>query len=154
MTGFSSLYDHSGSLTPVSENHSEGGDKMNKKNLKATILLAHGSSDPHWLKPFDELLSQIRSSLQADGNRVDLAYMELAEPSLENQVALLAEAGYTHIDVLPLFFAAGRHLRIDVPLQIEELQKEHLIQLTLLAPVGLEPEVARAIAEVVIRQVI
>jgi sirohydrochlorin cobaltochelatase len=120
---------------------------------KATILLAHGSSDPHWIKPFDELLFQIRSSMTNTGARVELAYMELASPSLQEQVGLLAEAGFTHIDILPLFFAAGRHLRVDVPLQLETLQKEHLVRLVLLAPVGLETEVARAIGEVVLRQI-
>lgn len=143
---------NSGFPTTACGNPTDGGDDMNKKNLKATILLAHGSSDPHWLRPFDELLTQIRASLQENGTRVEMAYMELAEPSLEHMVSVLADEGYTHIDVLPLFFAAGRHLRVDVPRQIDALQKEHLVLLTLLAPVGLEPEVARAIGSVVVRQ--
>lgn len=119
---------------------------------RATILLAHGSSDPNWIKPFDELLERIRTGIEDQTTRVELAYMELANPTLEEKVESLANEGYTHIDILPLFFAAGRHLRLDVPAQLEALQKEHLIKLTLFAPVGLEQEVADAIGHVVLRQ--
>ncbi len=122
----------------------------------STILLAHGSTDQNWLAPFGDLLANIRSGLNTE--RVELAYMELAEPSLEQQVTLLASEGYTHIDVLPLFFAAGRHLRRDVPKIIETLQAElavqgHTITIDLHPPVGLDPEVASAISRIVIQKV-
>lgn len=122
---------------------------------RATVLLAHGSSDPHWLQPFEQLLTGIRAGAAAQ--RVELAYMELARPALDEQIRALAAAGFTHIDMLPLFFAAGRHLRRDVPAQLAALQTElqaqgQPLQLQLHAPVGLEPEVAQAISHVVIRQ--
>ncbi|MFK4751551.1 sirohydrochlorin chelatase [Oceanobacter antarcticus] len=126
---------------------------QSRSNSHATILLAHGSSDPNWVKPFEQLAGQIRENLDQSG-RVELAYMELAEPSLEHQVAALSDDGMTHIDVLPLFFAAGRHLRKDVPLQLEALQRQHLVKLTLHPPVGLEPEVATAISNVVVRKLV
>lgn len=123
----------------------------------ASILLAHGSSDPHWLAPFDQLLQRIRSSLTNPQARAELAYMELAEPSLQTQVKRLASEGYNRIDVLPLFFAAGRHLRKDVPAMLDELQQQLQqqdikISIHLHTPIGLEPEVADAISQVVLRQ--
>ena len=117
----------------------------------ATILLAHGSSDPNWLAPFDQLSQQIQSGLSHPDHSLQLAYMELAEPSLEQTVAALHQQGITQIDVLPLFFAAGRHLRKDVPAQIDALEQAFPIRITLHKPVGLEPEVADAISNVVIR---
>ncbi len=122
----------------------------------ATILLAHGSSDANWLAPFDHLLAHIRRGL--DSERVELAYMELAEPSLQQQVATLATAGFKRIDILPLFFAAGRHLRKDVPAMLEQQQNElkqqgYDVELHLHSPVGLEPEVANAISHIVIRRI-
>ena len=122
----------------------------------ATILLAHGSSDANWLAPFDNVLAHIRSGL--DSERVELAYMELAEPSLHHQVATLAAAGYSRIDILPLFFAAGRHLRKDVPAMLEQQQNElkqqgYDLEISLHSPVGLEPEVANAISNIVIRRI-
>ena len=118
---------------------------------RATILLAHGSSDPNWLMPFEHLTSRICAQVTSDA-RVELAYMELAEPTLEHQVEQLHQQGYTHIDVLPLFFAAGRHLRKDVPAQIDALMTQLDISISLHPPVGLEPEVASAISQVVLRQ--
>ena len=122
----------------------------------ATILLGHGSSDANWLAPFDNLLAHIRRGL--DSERVELAYMELADPSLHHQVARLAAAGYSRIDILPLFFAAGRHLRKDVPAMLEQQQNElkqqgYDLEISLHSPVGLEPEVANAISNIVIRRI-
>ena len=120
----------------------------------ATILLAHGSSDSNWLAPFEALTERIRSGMQQQPDSqgpIHLAYMELAEPSLEQIVAELAQSGVRHIDVLPLFFAAGRHLRKDVPNQITALEQQLPVSIQLHPPVGLEPEVSEAISQVVIR---
>lgn len=124
---------------------------------RASILLAHGSADARWRAPFGQLLEQIRQGLDSGAARLELAYMELAEPSLADQIRALAADGVSHIDVLPLFFAAGRHLRKDVPAMLTALQAElasegHNISLQLHSPVGLEPEVAAAISQVVLRQ--
>jgi len=130
---------------------------MSSPPQRASVLLAHGSSDPHWLEPFDQLLSRIRSTSPESGSRVELAYMELAEPSLSNCIRTLVAEGFHHIEVLPLFFAAGRHLRRDVPQQLEELQQAladegTAVTIELHSPVGLEPEVATAISQVVQRR--
>ncbi|GAA6146052.1 sirohydrochlorin chelatase [Thalassolituus maritimus] len=126
------------------------------KQQSATVLLAHGSSDQNWLAPFSDLLGNIRDGL--NGERVEMSYMELADPSMEHQITVLAREGFTHIDVMPLFFAAGRHLRKDVPGQIDALQstlKDEGLQvsITLHPPVGLEPEVTDALRHIVVRQV-
>ena len=123
---------------------------------KASILLAHGSSDANWLAPFQTLLEHIRSELH-DSERVELAYMELAEPSMEQSITELVKQGYQQVDILPLFFAAGRHLRKDVPNMLEALQQQlqqqgHQVELTLHPPIGLEPEMASAISQVVVRK--
>lgn len=120
----------------------------------ATILLAHGSRDPHWLAPFQTLCSSVQQ--QAPQRRIELAFMELAEPSLEQQVLLLAAEGMTNIQILPLFFAAGRHLRVDVPKQLAALSAQlqadgHTVRLDLLEPVGLAAEVIAGISAVILR---
>ena len=119
---------------------------------RATILLAHGSTDANWLAPFQTLYSNIVS--HTEGQRVELAYMELSEPSLQAMVEQLAAEGFGEIDILPLFFAAGRHLRKDVPLLLDEIQQRSELPLTLNlhSPVGLEPEIAEAISRLVIRR--
>ena len=97
-----------------------------------TILLAHGSSDPLWLQPFFDLEQRI----QARTKPVRLAFMELASPSLKDVIADARKNGFQRAVVLPLFFAAGRHLRIDVPRQIEQLTQQWQMDIQLLPPIG------------------
>lgn len=113
----------------------------------ALILLAHGSRDPRWKAPFESLADTLASRLSTP---LRMAYMELCEPSLEATVAELSDAGITRADVLPLFFAAGRHLREDVPGQITALGETHPdIALTLLPPVGEHPAFVDALAGII-----
>jgi sirohydrochlorin cobaltochelatase len=103
---------------------------------KKLILLAHGSRDNNWCATFEAGLKEINSHLQEDAC---LAFMEMASPSLEEVVATQYSEGIRHFDILPLFFAVGRHLRSDVPTQIENLQKEYEgLQIHLLDAVGLQ----------------
>ena len=74
----------------------------------ALILLAHGSRDPRWREPFEALEATLASRLKRPTR---LAYMELCDPLLTDTIDALAADGAARIDILPLFFAAGRHLR-------------------------------------------
>lgn len=114
------------------------------------ILLAHGSSDPAWRAPFERLHEALAARMQAS---LKLAYMELSEPSLESTVSELAASGIQRAEILPLFFAAGRHLRKDVPAQVAALRSAHPdIDLTLLPPVGEHPAFVDALAAVIAEQ--
>jgi sirohydrochlorin cobaltochelatase len=114
------------------------------------ILLAHGSSDPAWRAPFERLHEALAARMRAS---LKLAYMELSEPSLESTVDELAASGIRRAEILPLFFAAGRHLRQDVPAQVTALQSAHPgIDLTLLPPVGEHPAFVDALASVIAEQ--
>lgn len=129
----------------------------NSTSNSATILLAHGSSDSNWQQPFFSLSERIQSNCE-DGVIAKLAFMELCEPSLESTVEELVQQGIEQIDVLPLFFAVGRHLREDVPAQIESLlahyhDKGVQLRLSLHPPIGQEPEFTRALTDVVTRYV-
>ncbi|SDM12291.1 sirohydrochlorin cobaltochelatase [Modicisalibacter muralis] len=113
----------------------------------ALILLAHGSRDRRWRAPFDDLAAALAERLETP---LRMAYMELCEPSLASVAAELEAAGYRRADILPLFFAAGRHLREDVPAQIETLRGVHpTLDLELLAPVGEHPAFADALAGII-----
>lgn len=121
---------------------------------RALILLAHGSSDANWRAPFEALETALKKRL---GTPLALAYMEISEPSLETTAAVLAEQGIRHADILPLFFAAGRHLRKDVPAQVAALNAALStsgtgLELTLLPPVGQHPAFVEALAAVITEQ--
>jgi sirohydrochlorin cobaltochelatase len=109
------------------------------------ILLAHGSSDQRWCDTFEKLAQPTLDSVP--GSRV--AYMELSSPSLQETVAEGVAQGIKKFTVVPLFLAAGRHLRKDVPGILEELEQEHSVSITLQPPVGENPELGHAIRDVV-----
>ena len=79
--------------------------------------------------------------------------MELCEPSLEHVCEMLAKDGYQTINIYPLFFAAGRHLRIDVPLQLKNIEQKLGITTRLHRPVGQEESVQAAITQVILKQI-
>jgi len=81
------------------------------------ILLAHGSTDPRWCNTLEAGLERIRPGL---ANDTSLAYMEMANPTLKETISLEYARGTRRFTIVPLFFAAGRHLLTDVPLQVEE----------------------------------
>ncbi|HEY9118134.1 MAG TPA: CbiX/SirB N-terminal domain-containing protein [Marinobacter sp.] len=109
------------------------------------ILLAHGSSDQRWCQTFEKLATPTLESV--DGSRI--AYMELAEPSLGTIISEGKKDGIDSFIIIPLFLAAGRHLRKDVPRMIEELQATHNVTIALAPPIGENPELGHAIRDVV-----
>lgn len=117
----------------------------------ANILLAHGSRDPKWQTPFIDMTNAIKQQGNHTGSTViiELAYMELCEPSLDQICKTFAQQGIKQVNVYPVFFAAGRHLRIDVPKQLSALEVELNIKTTLYPPVGQERIVQDAITQVI-----
>ncbi|MBK1874850.1 MULTISPECIES: sirohydrochlorin chelatase [Marinobacter] len=115
---------------------------------RRVILLAHGSSDKRWCNTFETLAEP---TLKAVTNS-RIAYMELAEPSLEAVVHEGVSAGSLEFTVVPLFLAAGRHLRKDVPAMIEALENSTGASITLSPPIGENPLLGQAIKDVVTQQ--
>ena len=67
--------------------------------------------------------------------------MEMATPSLEQVIEQEYEAGTRIFEILPLFFAAGRHLLIDVPEQLDLLRLQWSdVTIRLHEPLGKEPD--------------
>ncbi len=109
------------------------------------ILLAHGSSDKRWCDTFEQLAAPTVNSVP--GSRI--AYMELATPSMEKVIEQGVHEGVRSFTVVPLFLAAGRHLRKDVPAMIRSLEENHGISIHLAPPIGENPQLGEAIRDVV-----
>lgn len=113
----------------------------------ALVLFAHGSRDPAWAEPFKAIQALIRA--QAPGLRSELAFLELMQPSIGDCVATLAAEGLEEITIVPLFLAAGRHLREDLPALIKPIQAAHPgLTIAILPPIGEMAEIQAAIARV------
>ena len=81
--------------------------------MKAIILFGHGARDARWREPFDRLVELWR--VKHAGTPVELAFLEMMQPSLDEAVSSLADLGATQIIVVPVFFGQGGHLRNDFP---------------------------------------
>jgi sirohydrochlorin cobaltochelatase len=70
-------------------------------------------------------------------------------PSLGDAVAAAAAAGAGRLVILPVFVAAGNHLRHDLPALVAELRRAHRgIAIDVLAPVGEDARFADAVAAI------
>ena len=116
----------------------------------ALVLFAHGSRDAEWVRPFERLRDQLRS--QSPDASIALAYLESTTPDLSECIRTLAAGGVVAIKVLPLFFALGKHLRVDIPLLAARVATEHA-QLTIefLPAVGETPEFVAALQAIASR---
>jgi sirohydrochlorin cobaltochelatase len=113
------------------------------------ILFAHGARDPAWAAPFERLRALFMAA--APATPVQLAYLEFMSPDLENAVAAMQVQGCTQVKVLPVFMAAGGHLKRDLPALANAAADKHGVAVELLPPVGEDEAVLRAIASVAVR---
>ena len=112
--------------------------------MKAAILFGHGARDSRWREPFDRLAQLWRE--QQPQTLVELAFLEMMQPSLEEAVEALVHKGVTEIVVIPVFFGQGGHLRNDFPVLLERCQQRHpAIRLSATPAVGESPAVLQAI---------
>jgi sirohydrochlorin cobaltochelatase len=118
---------------------------MNAK-AKAIVLFGHGARDARWREPFDRLAALWKA--QHQDVLVELAFLELMQPSLEEAIAVLADEGATEVVVVPVFFGQGGHLRNDFPVLLSECQEKFpQVSLSATPPVGEDETVLQAIIE-------
>lgn len=113
--------------------------------VSATILLAHGSSDPAWSQAFTIMTQKSRSEFP----ETHIAFMELSKPSLQDVIRTLHKKHITHFDVIPLFLSKGKHLKKDIPNILDTLKKELQITYLLRPPIGEHPALEQAIFDIV-----
>ena len=113
---------------------------------ESIVLFAHGSRDPQWAQPFEQISAQLRGA----GFEVRLAYLESMQPSLGEAITALAATGTRAVRVVPAFLGAGGHVKEDLPRLVAEAAKAHPeVKLTLEKPIGEQPAVIEAIARAI-----
>lgn len=118
----------------------------NLLKMKAIILFGHGARDSRWREPFDRLAGLWRT--QHPNAPVELAFLEMMQPSLEESVFSLVAKGATNIVVVPVFFGQGGHLRNDFPVLLSACQEKFPgIALSATQAVGEDLAVLQAIVD-------
>ncbi|OIP18454.1 MAG: cobalamin biosynthesis protein CbiX [Comamonadaceae bacterium CG_4_9_14_3_um_filter_60_33] len=115
--------------------------------MKATILFGHGSRDPVWRVPIDTVAQRM---LAIDSQCcVRCAFLEITAPDLASTTAELVSLGIQSITIVPMFLGVGRHAREDLPVLVEQLQRNYPLVSFLLQPsVGEDPRVVELLAQI------
>jgi len=116
--------------------------------MQGYILLSHGSKVKESNDASAKVLEELRKSL----NKVELAFLELSEPDFQSAVKKLKESGVSHIKVLPLFLAPGKHVREDVPYLCETFGKKYEIEITVLEHIGANSGYVKLIENILLQK--
>ena len=113
------------------------------------ILLAHGAGDPRWADPVRAVAA--RAASLAPGLAVRCAFLERMAPDLTGAIGEVVLLGSRRIAVVPLFFGQGKHLREDLPRQLEHARTRHPdCEITLAPTLGEAPEVIELLAQLAV----
>lgn len=119
--------------------------------MQATILFGHGSRDPLWRLPIDNVADCMR---QMDEQVfVRTAFLELTQPDLPMVVAELVALGVTKVAIVPMFLGVGRHAREDLPRLVDDLKTSYpSMHFQLRLSVGEEPRVIELLARIALQR--
>ena len=113
--------------------------------MRGIVLFAHGAKDPQWAEPFAAIRERVRA--QRPEYPIEVAYLELMSPTLEEAIDTVIAEGAAAVTVFPLFMAQGGHLKKDLPRILDEIRaaRPHT-PISLEPPIGEVPEILEAIA--------
>lgn len=104
----------------------------------AVLLIAHGSRR----QEANDDLARLAESIRERGGFpiVEIAYLEIAEPTIAGGAAACVAAGATRVKMLPYFLSAGAHVVEDLERHRQELSARHpQTAFELCPPLGLHP---------------
>ena len=114
------------------------------------LLLAHGSRDPNWKLSFEAIGEETRRRFRGP---VGLAYLESMSPDFAAGIDELAAQGVERIRIVPVFLAAGSHIRVHIPELVAAAKIRYdKIEFHLAIPAGEAAIVRQAIASFAIEQ--
>ncbi|MEZ5535177.1 MAG: CbiX/SirB N-terminal domain-containing protein [Thiolinea sp.] len=119
---------------------------------KALLIVAHGSRRQRSNDAVAEVTAQVAKAAGGRYVKVDCAFLELAEPSIETGIDRCVAAGAGDIVVMPYFLSPGRHVAEDVPGIVQAKQQEYPeLNIRLGTYLGAAPDMAGLILETVER---
>ena len=112
------------------------------------VLFAHGSREPGWAEPFEKILREL--ARRCPGMPLEIAYLELMKPSLDEAIASLAAAGARRVRIVPAFLGAGGHVKNDLPKLAAAARTRHpALEIVLEKTLGERAEIIDALAAVI-----
>ncbi len=103
----------------------------------SVLLVAHGTRDPAGAVVTEQVAAQVRATL---GVRVEACYVDVRRPTPGDVLADLPGP----VIAVPMFLAAGYHVRVDLPSQLRETGRDDVL---LAETFGPDPALVAAAAE-------
>ena len=112
----------------------------------AILLIAHGSRRAAANADLVRLAESI--CVRRPDEIVEIAYLELAEPTIPQGAARCVERGATHVRMSPFFLSAGTHIADDLTgFQTEFSALFPSVRFQLCPPLGLHPLLIEALLD-------
>jgi len=114
--------------------------------MRALLLVDHGSRRA----AANEMLAEVAALVRALAPtlHVEVAHMELAEPTIANAFARCVAAGATEVVAFPYMLGAGRHATEDVPRLVAEAAAAHPgVAHRVTGPLGVHRKLAEVVLE-------
>ncbi|MCW9015026.1 MAG: CbiX/SirB N-terminal domain-containing protein [Gammaproteobacteria bacterium] len=108
--------------------------------MKALVLVAHGSRRQASNDEVRALSKAIAIEMADEYPIIEAGFLELAEPLIPDAIDCCVKQGATGVCVMPYFLSAGRHVREDVPAEVNKARQMHNnIPIEVLAHIGGAP---------------
>ena len=91
---------------------------MKKQNRLAYLVIAHGTRDAEGEKAFFHFIEEFRAALPE--RRIEPAFLELCRPAIPEGIEACVRGGAEEIFILPLMLFPGKHVKEDIPREIQE----------------------------------
>lgn len=117
---------------------------MMQQTRQAVILLGHGSIREQAnaeVRAMWEMMKEQLPELQISG-----CFVEVAEPTMEQEIDRLATLGMERIVIVPMFLTRGQHLSNGIPRILEAMRAKYTnVQIDLTKHLGIDPLLAEII---------
>jgi len=87
----------------------------------AVILIAHGSKRNESNEEFIRLVKKVKEQ-ESRFDAVEFAFLELAQPSIEESIEKMYEMKMDAVYLYPYFLNSGKHVAVDIPNIAREMQ--------------------------------
>ncbi|KAG2426636.1 hypothetical protein HXX76_012950 [Chlamydomonas incerta] len=109
------------------------------------VIVDHGSrkrASNDMLHEFGALYGQLTGT-----GLVEVAHMEIAEPTIAQALGRCVERGATTVVIAPYFLSRGRHIQEDIPALVRKAQAEHPgLKCIIADPIGIDPLMVQLIS--------
>lgn len=120
---------------------------MDKTTTRHLLVVAHGSRRQASNDEVSQLVARLRQ-LDSTFDQIGCAFLEIAEPCIEQGLLEQIAGGARDIVVMPYFLSAGRHVVNDIPEQVERVRANHPhVQIVIAAYLGLADTIPQLLIE-------